>query len=244
MFINEKPLSTEQRDALDDKEFGIPELRAYPLNDKSHVEQAVRMFNHVDPEYEKELADNLNKAIKKFGLPIEVGDTNRFKKYVKESRAMSRMDSVGAILEGLSSVEERIDPNYKEQYKQAKKNVKKSKNGTIGQRHDARVEYERLKKDASNYSKKERDYVVNYHVQYYEWDTEKYGKYTKEAAEEKYSYHNWKIVKTEDKTKIVKGHSVAEVSDKVREEFKKLNPSGTKPEKYADYGFSKVTLKD
>ena len=101
--IKETPLSTEQRNALDDKEFGIPELRAYPLNDVSHVEQAVRMFNHVDPEYERELADNLNKAIKKFGLKINVGDTNRFKKYVKESIIMNdRMNNVSSILEGLN----------------------------------------------------------------------------------------------------------------------------------------------
>ena len=102
-MINEKPLSTKQRNSLKDSEFGIPELRAYPLNDVSHVEQAVRMFNHVEPEYEKELADNLNKAIKKFNLNINVGDDNRFKKYVKESRVMnSRMNNVSSILEGLN----------------------------------------------------------------------------------------------------------------------------------------------
>ena len=102
-MINEKPLTTAQRNNLKDSEFGIPELRAYPLNDVSHVEQAVRMFNHVEPKYEKELADNLNKAIKKFNLNINVGDDNRFKKYVKESRIMNnRMDSVSSILEGLN----------------------------------------------------------------------------------------------------------------------------------------------
>ena len=97
-MINEKPLTTAERNNLDDKEFGIPDLRAYPLNDVSHVEQAVRMFNYVEPEYEKELADNLNKAIKKFGLKINVGDNNRFKKYVKESREQN----VSSILEGLN----------------------------------------------------------------------------------------------------------------------------------------------
>lgn len=93
-MINERPLSTKQRNSLKDSEFGIPELRAYPLNDVSHVEQAVRMFNHVDPEYEKELADNLNKAIKKLGLSIEVGDDNRFKKYVKERKIIEATPDV------------------------------------------------------------------------------------------------------------------------------------------------------
>lgn len=105
-MLYEDKLSTKQRNALDDKEFGIPELRAYPLNDVSHVEQAVRMFNYVEPEYEKELADNLNKAIKKFGLHINVGDNNRFKKYVKESTMNKRSSNMNSILEGLSTINE------------------------------------------------------------------------------------------------------------------------------------------
>ena len=89
----ESVLTYKRRKALKDNQFGIPELRSYPLNDKSHVEQAVRMFNHVKPEYESELAQNLIKAIKKFNLDIEVGENNRFKKYYKESRVVNMASS-------------------------------------------------------------------------------------------------------------------------------------------------------
>ena len=107
----EKKLSCWQRKRLKDSDFGIPELRAYPLIDPSHVEQAIRMFNHVDPVYESMLARNLNMAIKKFGLDIAVGDTNRFKKYYKENRDFADDASsmcVNVILDG-KSVREAID---------------------------------------------------------------------------------------------------------------------------------------
>ena len=79
--IKKKALTTEQRDDLPEKVFGIPELRKYPLNDRKHVRQAVIMFNYVSPEYEKELAENIKRAMKKFGIKMNVSDQNRFHKY-------------------------------------------------------------------------------------------------------------------------------------------------------------------
>lgn len=79
--IRKKALTTEQRDELPEKTFGIPELRKYPLNDQKHVRQAVIMFNHVSPEYEKELAENIKRAMKRFGMEMNVSDQNRFHKY-------------------------------------------------------------------------------------------------------------------------------------------------------------------
>ena len=79
--IRKKALTTEQRDELPEKTFGIPELRKYPLNDAKHVRQAVIMFNHVSPEYEQELAMNIKRAMKKYGIKMNVSDQNRFHKY-------------------------------------------------------------------------------------------------------------------------------------------------------------------
>lgn len=62
--------------------FGIPELRKYPMPDAKHVISAVKMFNHVTPAYEKELAKNIMIKAKKFGVDLSfVGPKNRFKKY-------------------------------------------------------------------------------------------------------------------------------------------------------------------
>lgn len=88
-FINESTLeesmSSKERNELDDDDFGIPELRKYPIHDKKHVEQAIKMFNHVEKKYESELADNILDAMERYHISTDVvGDKNRLKKYIKE----------------------------------------------------------------------------------------------------------------------------------------------------------------
>lgn len=84
-YIEEKAMSSKERNELEDDDFGIPELRKYPINDKKHVEQAIKMFNHVDTKYESELADNLLDAMDKFSISTTtVGKNNRLRKYIKE----------------------------------------------------------------------------------------------------------------------------------------------------------------
>lgn len=64
-------------------DYGIPELKKYPLDTKQHVISAVKLFGHVDKEHEQELADNIIKKIEYYNLKdeVSVGDDNRFKKY-------------------------------------------------------------------------------------------------------------------------------------------------------------------
>lgn len=81
--VFEAALTSEERNNLQTKTFGIPELRKYPLNDKNHVISAIRYFNHVDKEHEAELARNIIKAMKKYNIkPSIVGDKNRLKDYL------------------------------------------------------------------------------------------------------------------------------------------------------------------
>lgn len=64
--------------------YGLPARKAYPMPDAKHVKSAIRFFNYASPEEEKELADNINKNIRKFKLSdIQVGEKNRFRKYYK-----------------------------------------------------------------------------------------------------------------------------------------------------------------
>lgn len=80
----EDKLPTKERNKLSEKEFGIPSKRKYPLNDEEHVRSAIRMFNYVDQEDEKTLANNIIKKIKKYNMTdIEIGDNNRFSNYYK-----------------------------------------------------------------------------------------------------------------------------------------------------------------
>ena len=83
--LEEKAMSSKERNDLKDDDFGIPELRKYPIHDKKHVQQAIKMFNHVEKKYESELADNLLDAMERFHISTDtVGEKNRLKKYIKE----------------------------------------------------------------------------------------------------------------------------------------------------------------
>lgn len=83
--IKEEKLSAEDRKNIKDSDYGLPEDKKYPMPDESHVRSAIRFFNHVDPSKEKELAKNINKKIKQYGMKVSVGKDNRFSKYYNES---------------------------------------------------------------------------------------------------------------------------------------------------------------
>lgn len=69
----------------DDKKFGVPEQKKFPLYDADHVISAIKFFNYVDRVYEKQLAKAILRRAKEYGVDISemnIGDNNRFKKYV------------------------------------------------------------------------------------------------------------------------------------------------------------------
>lgn len=70
-IFEEAKLSSDDRNDLDDSQFGIPSLRKYPLTDKKHVLQAVRFFNKAPDEYKEELAKNIVKRAKELGVDWE-----------------------------------------------------------------------------------------------------------------------------------------------------------------------------
>ena len=73
------------RNSLPNSTFGIPSQRKFPLNDKAHVLAAIRMFNRVDREHEKELAHNIIKAMDKYGIKSDmVGKKNRLQTYLSD----------------------------------------------------------------------------------------------------------------------------------------------------------------
>lgn len=78
-------------------DYGLPELKKYPMPDETHVLSAIKFFNYVDPKNEKELASNINRKIKQYHMQdkIHVGDKNRFKNYFNsKSSENSKEESV------------------------------------------------------------------------------------------------------------------------------------------------------
>lgn len=61
-------LSSKSRNKLPDSMFGIASTRSYPLNDKTHVLQAIRMFSHAPKDKQAELRRKIRKRIKELGM--------------------------------------------------------------------------------------------------------------------------------------------------------------------------------
>lgn len=65
--------------------YGLPALKKYPMPDEKHVRSAIKFFNYVDEDNERELAVNIKKQMKKYNIsPDCVGEKNRLKKYIAE----------------------------------------------------------------------------------------------------------------------------------------------------------------
>lgn len=66
-------------------DYGIPELKKYPMYDKEHVLLAIKFFNYyVGTKYEQELANNINNKIQEHKIldkEIHMTDKNKFKQY-------------------------------------------------------------------------------------------------------------------------------------------------------------------
>lgn len=84
--IQHSELSDEE---LEKRKYAFPETRKFPMPDADHVRSAIRFFNYVDPKDEEILAKAILKRAKEYGVDISeinVGDENRFKKYLPEEK--------------------------------------------------------------------------------------------------------------------------------------------------------------
>ena len=81
--IQESKLPTSKRKKLKDSDFGIPEKRTFPLNDRAHVEAAVRMFPHADNKDKEQLAKRILRKAHEFGIDTSGWDS--INKFVQES---------------------------------------------------------------------------------------------------------------------------------------------------------------
>lgn len=81
--VSEASLTTKERNSLPDSAFGLPSQRRYPMPDENHVLLAIRFFNHVEEEYEKELSGSITKKIKEFKMEdnVNVTKNNRYYQY-------------------------------------------------------------------------------------------------------------------------------------------------------------------
>lgn len=70
-------LSTQERDALPDRQFAFPEQRKEPLEDASHVRNAIARFNQVKDVTDAQRDDawkRIKAAAKKFDVELHEND--------------------------------------------------------------------------------------------------------------------------------------------------------------------------
>ena len=97
----------------DDKNYGIPELKKFPMPDAKHVKSAIKFFNYVDSEHEEELANAIKRNIKKFNIAnINVGSKNRFSKYAKNMSQVTIKESFNSIDTKSQLLEESVTSEY------------------------------------------------------------------------------------------------------------------------------------
>lgn len=83
LTFNEGKLSAKERNTLKDEDFGIPELRKYPLHDKAHVISAQKLFRHCPPKYKAQLAKRIFAKMDYYGIPKDsIGENNELRKYL------------------------------------------------------------------------------------------------------------------------------------------------------------------
>ena len=75
-------LSEKQRDSLDKEQFAFPKERKEPLNNASHVRNAIARFNQVEGVSDSERDDawaRIKRAAKKFDVEMEEGSWHDLK---------------------------------------------------------------------------------------------------------------------------------------------------------------------
>lgn len=81
-----------------EKKYGIPELKKYPMPDAKHVRSAIKFFNYVEPKYEKELANAILNRMQEYGMSFDnftVGEDNRFSKYMPNDDTLKHHGILG-----------------------------------------------------------------------------------------------------------------------------------------------------
>ena len=79
--MNNDKLNAAERKALRDDQFGLPDSREYPMPDAIHVHSAEAYFRFCPEDRKPELARNILKKAKEFGVDIK---SDTILKYAKQ----------------------------------------------------------------------------------------------------------------------------------------------------------------
>ena len=70
-----------------DPQFGVPEQKKFPLFDEAHVRAAIKMFSHVDAQYEQKLARAIFAKMRKYNIPFDsISPENKLYKWLPKKK--------------------------------------------------------------------------------------------------------------------------------------------------------------
>ena len=101
LYVDIKPsylIHTMTDEELKAKKFGLPKVKKFPMPDAAHVKSAIKFFNYATPSQEQELADAILARMEEYGIDpdsLNVGDENRFKKYLEEKTSLKHHGILG-----------------------------------------------------------------------------------------------------------------------------------------------------
>ncbi len=64
-------LNAEERRELPDTDFGLPDLREFPMPDAAHVRAAEAYFRYAPEDRKSELARNILRKAQEFGVTVK-----------------------------------------------------------------------------------------------------------------------------------------------------------------------------
>ncbi len=68
---NSDHLNAEERRELSDSDFGLPDLREFPMPDAAHVRAAEAYFRYAPEDRKAELARNILRKAQEFGVNVK-----------------------------------------------------------------------------------------------------------------------------------------------------------------------------
>lgn len=87
-------LTSEQRRNLPDDMFGLPDERAYPMPDASHVSRAITYFGSCSVKKRATLAKNINRFAKLYKMTVKLSSSSVFKPYADKSIVSESADII------------------------------------------------------------------------------------------------------------------------------------------------------
>lgn len=84
-------MTKAELEKIDLKDFGLPKQRKYPMHDKKHVIKAIQMFKHCPEKDRKELARNIERKAKQYG--IKVSKSSLLARYLSDNSPILSEDT-------------------------------------------------------------------------------------------------------------------------------------------------------